>query len=347
MAHAAAEKSALTRRQEFEAMRRARMDRPKEFHYGVDTDAIAQQIADKKRAKEEEAKLDADFDDLRLKMDKHLMYVDQQRDAHLRARNREVDEFRKSSQTMESRREFDLNDPALLKKQAPARAGDDDSNLSVSGIQQLSGEDLDISERVRLQQQQLRAWNEKVSRERAAKIESDQHDDDVWANHLLEADIKRCEYAEKEAEEYRQRQMEVARFNQSQAQLKDELRKEAERQEKLDNFVDIQGHLNSAWLNEDPSLTRSFVQPHRYAGRVHTPVPCEPAPRGHTPDPTTGRARITLRASPKPSARPSSMRVPNRWMTTRRCKPPRRRLRTILRSSHCSGIMWPWSRKMR
>lgn len=37
----------------------------------------------------------------------------------------EIDSFRQKYQRYEDRREFDLNDPEVLKKQLPPRAGDD------------------------------------------------------------------------------------------------------------------------------------------------------------------------------------------------------------------------------
>lgn len=52
--------------------------------------------------------------------------------------------------------EFDLNDRSALKKEKPARVGDDDSRLGPSSLQTFDGEDLGIAERVQRQQQQQR-----------------------------------------------------------------------------------------------------------------------------------------------------------------------------------------------
>lgn len=65
-------------------------------------------------------------------------------------------EFRKESQRFEDRHEFDINDPDFKLKSLPARVSDDDPRLTVSGLQQFDGEDLEYERRKKLQQKQLR-----------------------------------------------------------------------------------------------------------------------------------------------------------------------------------------------
>ena len=65
-------------------------------------------------------------------------------------------EFRKENQRAEDRREFDINDPDFKKKDLPARVNDTDPRLTVSGMQQFNGEDLEYERRKKLQQKQLR-----------------------------------------------------------------------------------------------------------------------------------------------------------------------------------------------
>ena len=57
---------------------------------------------------------------------------------------------------MQDRREFDLYDPDAKKKDLPARVSDEDSRLTVSGLQKLAGEDLMYEKRKKLQQEQMR-----------------------------------------------------------------------------------------------------------------------------------------------------------------------------------------------
>ncbi len=61
--------------------------------------------------------------------------------------NEAIEQFRQQFQQPASRREFDLNDPELLKKQEGVRM-----------LQGLTGEDLAQKDRLKKQQEQLRAW---------------------------------------------------------------------------------------------------------------------------------------------------------------------------------------------
>ncbi len=56
---------------------------------------------------------------------------------------------------MVDRREFDINDPDSKLKDVPARMSDDDPRLTVSGLQQFEGEDLEYERRKKLQQKQM------------------------------------------------------------------------------------------------------------------------------------------------------------------------------------------------
>ncbi|KAJ1616019.1 RIB43A-domain-containing protein [Pavlovales sp. CCMP2436] len=252
----------LYRRKEIEAIRLTRLN-DKSYKVGIDTSVLGSQIADKTAAKLEEAVSDAAFDDMRLNVDKHLMFVDQQRDAYLRHRGQEVDAYRSEMQRTTDRREYDLNDPNALKNEAPARSGDEDPNASVSGLQKFAGEDLHYGQRVKMQQAQLQQWATAQAAEKRAKADAEKQTNAMWANHMLEADLLRCEFADKESEILRQRRTELAEWNLSQAQLKQSMLKEGVVQAEIDNATEIQVQLNSGWLGEDPALTRSFVQPHR------------------------------------------------------------------------------------
>jgi len=266
-ARATHEQAVLARRREIEEARRFRLH-DKSYKVGIDPSALSSQIADKQAFKLDEAASDAAFDEMRLNVDKHLMYVDQQRNAYLRQRDTAVDDFRRSQQKKEDRREADLNDPNELKKDRPLGEVD-----SVSSVQRFAGEDVHYAERTRMQQAQLREWAAAQAAEKRAKAEAERQTDALWANHMLEADLMRCEYADKEGEIYRQRLAELAEHNLAQSEFKKSLQKEADVQAEIDNATEIQAQLNSAWLGEDPSLTRSFLQPHRCERRTPRFVP--------------------------------------------------------------------------
>lgn len=288
------EAAVMTRREEIIKERRSRLTENKTYKLGIDTKALSGQVDEKVMQEAEERAQDAAYDELRLNVDKHLMFVDQQRDAFLRARQEDINDFRLTMQRKEDRREWDLNNPHALQNDAPARRSDDDPNLSVSGLQKFAGEDLQIAQRTKQQQAQLRAWADAQAREKAEKDANEKLTDALWANHMLEADLLRTSYAEKEAEILRQRQKEFAEYNLAQAELKKQLRVETDAQAEMDNAVEIQNQLNSAWLTEDPAITRSFVQPHRW-GAAH-PARARRAPR-RQPVHQASRSCVGARAS--------------------------------------------------
>ena len=65
-------------------------------------------------------------------------------------------------QGKERTREFDLNDPKSKLIDTPARVGDDDARLSVSGMQQFYGEDVTYAHRIKRQQEELKEWCDEV-----------------------------------------------------------------------------------------------------------------------------------------------------------------------------------------
>lgn len=88
--------------------------------------------------------------------DKISVLLQKRQEHDIRELNKAVNEFRKSQQQPDGRREFDLNDPDSLKKDKPARVSDDDPRCGVASLQKFLGEDLNGKAREKLQQEQAR-----------------------------------------------------------------------------------------------------------------------------------------------------------------------------------------------
>lgn len=86
-------------------------------------------------------------DDL-LCSDRVACVLEQRQKKDERLLNEAIVQFRQQFQQTTSRREFDLNDPELLKKQEGVRI-----------LPGLTGEDLAQRDRLRKQQEQLRVWS--------------------------------------------------------------------------------------------------------------------------------------------------------------------------------------------
>merc|ERR1719399_2382927 len=119
---------------------------------GIDTDALAAQVAEKQASAAADKALRLQYDTQRLQQDAQLAYLEQERLRAERMKAQFIDQFRASEQGKEKAREYDLNDPLSKFKDLPARVGDEDARMSVSGLQMFHGEDLSYAQRVKVQQ---------------------------------------------------------------------------------------------------------------------------------------------------------------------------------------------------
>jgi len=149
----------IERRRALDKERLTRIKDPKTRTMGIDTDALAAQLADKQAAKASEKLRDLAYDNERLLLDQQLAYLEQERLRAERAKAVGVADYITTYQGKEKSREYDLSDPLALKKDEPARTGDDDPKVSVSGLQRFLGEDLSYAHRVKMQQQEQSSWN--------------------------------------------------------------------------------------------------------------------------------------------------------------------------------------------
>ena len=169
------EEAAIERRRQIERERLMRIKDPRQWKVGVDTDALAAQIAAKQKAAALEKQRDLAYDNERLLMDQQIAYLEQER-------QRVEREKLKGSTRSAMRREAD--DGARVRPQRPAREaqrpagprGRRRSRLSVSGMQIFHGEDLGYAARKQLQAQDQRAWNMEMAgmkAEAAAKAKAE------------------------------------------------------------------------------------------------------------------------------------------------------------------------------
>ena len=91
-----------------------------------------------------------------IRNDKVCVLLQKRQEDDLRKLNIRLNEFRKTYQTPDSGKEWDLNDPDAKLKDKPARVSDDDPRCRVSSLQKFLGEDLGEKERKKLQQEQTR-----------------------------------------------------------------------------------------------------------------------------------------------------------------------------------------------
>lgn len=84
-----------------------------------------------------------------------------------------------------------LQDPDALKKDRPARIGDEDPLLGPSSMQKFDGEDLKEAERRSLQAEQMRQWVAQQKSERVARLVEEIKDDRAYAAYLRDLEVQR------------------------------------------------------------------------------------------------------------------------------------------------------------
>ena len=253
----------IEERRRLDKERLQRIKDPKTRTMGIDTQALAAQVADKQAKKQEEAVRNLAYDNERLLLDQQLAYLEQERLRAERQKKVDVAEFRQTFQGKEKAREFDLSDKNALKKEEPARTGDDDPKLSVSGLQQFLGEDLSYAHRARIQQQEQRQWNdEQVAAKKAAK-DAEGELADTYASRAMEIDSIKTQLETTAAAARKAQNVAVAEYQLAQAQAK----RERERADQIaalqDNIEEIQNNLAGDLLTENPDVGRSYIAPNR------------------------------------------------------------------------------------
>ncbi|KAJ3028262.1 UNVERIFIED_CONTAM: Protein Tax-1 [Siphonaria sp. JEL0065] len=155
------QQAAINRRQKLDEERKKRIFDPKTRIFGIDVKALDEQLRIKNEINEFDRQRDAAYHQYSTYTNQILTLMDDQTALARRTHLKNMNDFRESNQQPWQGRDFDLDDPQALKKDYPARIGDEDPRCGVSGMQKFEGEDLGVKEREREQKEQMRVWVEK------------------------------------------------------------------------------------------------------------------------------------------------------------------------------------------
>ena len=254
---------AIATRRALEVERLKRIKDPKSRIMGIDTEALAAQVAEKQAAAAADKALRMEYDTQRLQQDAQLAYLEQERLRAERTKAQFIDQFRATEQGKEKSREYDLNDPLSKKKDLPGRIGDEDSRMSVSGLQKFRGEDLAYAQRIRVQQEELREWSNELALKKAEKLAAEKARDDAHAKRALEIDQMKLDIEATARMARTAANVAVAEYQLAQAAAKREREAATQKAELQDNTEEIQCNLASDMLTENPVVGRSFIAPNR------------------------------------------------------------------------------------
>ena len=169
--------------------RKARILDPRQRRIGIDVEALAEQVAERKEREAREKARDEAFAHQTLDQQRLLLEsMEHERQQRKMMADREA-QFRMSRQRPDQAREYDIWRPDLLKVSRPGRVGDYDPTIGVSSGQIFQGEDLKISERLAAQARQRNEWNAEQMREKAAIKRREQMED--LRNQLTELETQK------------------------------------------------------------------------------------------------------------------------------------------------------------
>lgn len=254
---------AIATRRAMEAERLIRIKDPKSRIMGIDTEALSSQVAEKQAAAAADKALRIEYDTQRLQQDAQLAFLEQERLRAERMKAQFIDQFRASEQGKDKSREYDLNDPLSKFKDLPARVGDDDLRLSVSGMQQFHGEDLGYAQRKKVQQEEIRQWCEEQAKTKSEQKAANAARDAQYAERALQIDQMKLDLEATARQARVQNNVAVAEYQLAQAAAKREREAAQQKAELQDNVEEIQNNLAGDLLTENPAVGRSFIAPNR------------------------------------------------------------------------------------
>eukprot|EP01147_Barroeca_monosierra_P001562 gene1562-4710_t len=159
--------------------RKERLLNARQRKFGLDTEAIALQIEEKKRRKREEKEHEAALDAQMLEQAKMAMLMEKQQQMKCRIQRLQDEEFRRTAQRPETRREFDINDPSALKNSRPVTE-ESPEQLGASSLQVFEGEDSSCLDRIQHQKQQQREWLAQQLKERLRKQAQEREEEQAF-----------------------------------------------------------------------------------------------------------------------------------------------------------------------
>ncbi|CAG9571669.1 unnamed protein product [Danaus chrysippus] len=256
------------RRRQCELERRSRIFNARNRKIGVDLPFLERQVAEKKAERQEQERKNLAFAQQMIK-DSNLAVVLEAREKEERRRiGVEIDEFRQKYQRKEDTREFDLNNPNVLKMQLPPRASDGEP-VGLSSAQKFEGEDLEFEERKKMMAAQKNAWLEQQVQERKAAEEERNKAEAAYMMAIKARDARAGELDKLEREcRYRLGQANL-RYNEALAAEKKQLEQIMKEQEEADNAAEMYNNLTSDMLTENPDVAKSALGKNRAIGFMY------------------------------------------------------------------------------
>jgi len=260
------EQKRIERRRKDEEDRKARvLQDPRTLKMAVDTDFLAEQIRQKKEAKEAERKREMEEASAIRNTVTYLDQLESQRD---RQKREEAAAVKNYNRTQSDLTQLRATFPRKVEPAPLLELG------GQSGLRTFQGEDPASSERSRRQQQQLRDWSTQQSAEKEERMRQEREQQRLYAERTAQMDqtIFQMEQAQ-----YQQKQAQLAadrEFNRQLAEQKREKEMQFKVNETANNAEELKYHNTSDFMTENPATQIRTSSPNRvipYAFKGLTP----------------------------------------------------------------------------
>ncbi|GFS91811.1 RIB43A-like with coiled-coils protein 1 [Nephila pilipes] len=256
------ESLAINRKRIAEEHRKHRIFNAKQRQIGLDVDALNYQVHEHLLARSKETEREKHFAEEAKRQSDLAELLEQQKKEEIIAKNKKIEEYWKSEQRPEYRREFDLYDPNQKKKEHPPRISDNDF-CPISGVQKLEGEDLDAKNRLKKQKNQVRdILLQQMQEKRMSNFKKDKEKHD-WETMMLEQDCYAFQLAKEQAEKNKSVRTKFITENKNIALEKRDSVMRDKIADDIEKKNDILFNIHSEFLSEDPSVARSNLGPNR------------------------------------------------------------------------------------
>eukprot|EP01059_Diplonema_ambulator_P016825 TRINITY_DN28801_c0_g1_i1.p1 TRINITY_DN28801_c0_g1~~TRINITY_DN28801_c0_g1_i1.p1 ORF type:complete len:383 (+),score=148.77 TRINITY_DN28801_c0_g1_i1:107-1150(+) len=223
----------------------------------VDKQALDAQLTEKKAIQAKLKEVDDYFARQALEDDKHAVFLHKEQLKEQRQRQREIT-LHQSTQGKPSTREWDLNDPHMLRKDPLPRI--EGVPCAVSSLQQFEGEDPDLMERRRAQAQQNHRWMQQQIAEKNLKKQREQEIDMLNHERTEQLTHKAWSIERSIAANRAEAAKATAEFNKKLAQQKRMENTAAKEHDTMCSLQEIQNMLDSDLLNETNSAQRQALK---------------------------------------------------------------------------------------
>lgn len=269
------EAATLQRRRAQEEERKKRIFNPRQRLIGIDIDALNKQIEEKKIREAEEREIQRKFESEQRRNDVVCIAFDAKEKEERIKINKGINEFRRTYQKPEDRREYDLNDPNYLKKQLPARYRDDDPRCGISSAQKFDGEDLMSDERAKIQKEQINAYLSQQLEEKQSAEKERKDAEDAYLAAMKVRDERAMELERLEKECRKRLELACLRYNKALADEKEMTKQRAKLEELNDNTAEIYNMMTSDMLTENPDVSQSSLGLNRRIGYMYKGMSAE------------------------------------------------------------------------